>query len=159
MPVGAGIAPAGTQPAGYGTPDAAAVPNSATLPDTVTGLPRGGRYIHPQTGSYQFTADGRLQGMANVNQLVLLRSSTVQGSSVLHWLGQRFSQIQEQQPDFQRRAATAVSSMLADLIQTKQVALLGVTVQPTPGNPDGAAIFFQWRDLTTGIETTTQYGP
>ena len=159
MPVGAGSAPAGTSIAGYGTPDAAAVPNSATLPDTVTGLPRGGRYINPQTGSYQFTADGRLQGMASVNQLVLLATSTRLGSSAIPTLGQDYTSIQEQQGDFQRQVATRVAASLSNLVRLKLVELLGVTVQQAPGNPDGAVVFFQWRDLTTGKESNTQYGP
>jgi len=162
MPVGAGLAPAGTSYAGYGTPDPGAVPNNSTLPDTVTGLPRGGRYINPQTGSYQFTADGRLQGMANVNQLVLLAATTKIGSSVLPKLGQNLAGIQEQQGDFQRQCATAVANALSDLVRSKLVELLSVTVQQAPGNPDGVAIFFQWRDLTAGPnaqENSTRFGP
>ena len=162
MPIGAGLAPAGTSIAGYGTPDTAAVPNGATLPDIVTGLPRGGRYINPQTGSYQFTADGRLQGMANVNQLVQLAITTNRGSAVLQTLGQSFTSVQEQQGDFQRQCATAVAVALSDLVRLKLVALLGVTVQPAPGNSDAAEVFFQWKDLTEGPnarENNTRFGP
>jgi hypothetical protein len=157
--LGAGQCPAGTSPAGYGVIVPASIPNTQILPDTVTGESRGGRYINPQTGSYQFTADGRLQGMGNVNQLVLIRATTRKNSSVLRGLGQSFSNTQEQQGDFQRRCATEVSSMLQDLIKLKLVQILGVSTQPVGGVNDGAAIFFRWRDLTTGQETTTKFGP
>jgi hypothetical protein len=157
--VGAGLCPAGSSPAGSGVIPTAAVPNTTILPDTVTGLSRGGRYINPKTGAYSFTADGRVQGMATVNQLVFIRATTVRGSSVLPKLGQAITSTQEQQGDFQRRCATEVATMLQDLIQSKQVQLLGVTVQSAPGVSDGAAIFFRWKDLTTGLENTTKYGP
>ena len=74
-------------------------------------------------------------------------------------LGQSFSNTLEQQGDFQRKCATEVATMLQDLIQQKLVQLLGVSTQPAAGVNDGAAIFFRWRDLTTGTENTTRFGP
>lgn len=158
-PLGAGAARAGSSIAGYGVAPVAVAPNLVPLPDVSTGQSRGGRYINPATQSYQFTADGRLLGMANVPQLVYLRAKTARGSAVLPTLGQTYSNTQEQRGDFQRRCATEVNAMLADVIKAGLVKLLAVSVQTAPGVSDGAVILFRWRDLTTGIETTTKYGP
>lgn len=158
MPLGAGFAPAGTSAAGYGVPDSATVPNNALLPDVRTALPMTGRFINPATGDYSFTADGRIQGMATVPQLVLLAIMTVQGSSVIPTLGETFTKIQEQGPNLAQQMNAAMTNALSDLVKRKYVKINSVTVQQSPSNIDAATILMKWTDLTTGLEYNNTVG-
>jgi hypothetical protein len=158
MPTGAGYAPAGTSSAGYGVPDSAAVPNNAILPAILTGLPQTGRSINPQTGDYVFTTDGRLMGMDTVPQLVILALTTTLGSSVLPTLGQAFTLIREQGPNFSQQLTATVNAALADLVRRKFVAVKSVTVQQPPSNPDAGTCLVKWTDLTTGLSYTNTVG-
>jgi hypothetical protein len=158
MPIGAGYAPAGTSSAGYGVPDAAAVPNNAILPAILTGLPQTGRYINPQTGDYVFTSDGRLMGMDTVPQLVLLALTTTLGSSALPALGETFTLIREQGPNFGQQLTATVNAALADLVRRKFVKVNSVTTQQSPSNPDAGTVLVKWSDLTTGLSYTNTVG-
>lgn len=158
MPIGAGLCPAGTSPAGYGVPDQGTSPVNAVLPDPTTGLQSTGRLIDPATGSYQFTADGRVVGTPTVRQRMLLALRTVRGSSAQPNLGIDFSKAGEQGLDFAAQVAAAVGLACAPLVQAGLVQLLQVVPQPVD-NPDGAAFVAQWRDLTTGKYDATTVGP
>ncbi len=155
MPIGAGLCPAGASPAGYGVPDRVGPPNAVALPHPVTGLPQGGRYLDPKTGDYVFTSDGRLQGMANVQQLVLLALRTTIGSSSLPTMGNAIARITEKGPDFQRQLATVIADAFAPIVNQKLARLDAVRVLDTP-NPDGAFAYVEWTDLTTQTPQTTQ---
>lgn len=148
MPLGAGAAPAGSSPAGYGVPDTAPAPILVPLPDPRTGLSQGGRYINQQTKDYAFTSDGRLQGMPNVNQMVLI---AIQGAD--------FSAITEKGPNFAQQLRDVVQNALADLIARKLVQLTGITVlDRQPGmNPDAGIAVANWLDLTTGQPQETSF--
>lgn len=159
MPIGAGGCPAGVAAAGYGVPDTANVPNNAILPDANTGLPQTGRFIDPATKSYQFTADGRLRGVPTVQQLVQLALTTVRGSACLSNLGQTFAQIQEKGTNFQKQVTASVTQALSDLVNNKQIAILSVSVQNTPGKPTASIGQVTWVDLTTGLQDTASIGP
>ena len=159
MPIGAGGAPAGSSAAGYGVPDAAFVPNNAILPAIRTGLPQTGRAIDPVKKDFIMQADGRLQGMGTVPQLVQLAVTTILGSSCLPTLGQSFLQIQEKGTNFAQQVTAKINDALADLIQSKQVKLVDVSIDQPPGVPDAAIVKFTWIDLTTGLQNTTSIGP
>jgi hypothetical protein len=163
MPLGAGLAPAGTSQAGFGVPDTAAVAVDAILPDPVTGFAQTGRYLNFTLGDYAFTADGRLQGQSTVSQLVTLALTEVRGSSAIPTLGQTFTKIQEQGANVQQQLTSAVRQALADLIKRNFVKLTNVAITPISTaqgtNPDGQRILVQWVDLTTGQPQTTPIGP
>jgi hypothetical protein len=160
MPTGAGFAPAGTSGAGYGVPDKATVPNNALLPDVRTGLPQTGRNIDPVTKSYTYTADGRIQGVGTVRQLVQLALITIRGSAVIADLGQEFGQIQEKGPNYIQQVTAAANRALASLVRAKMVQVVSVVVRDLVSNPDAGTCELKWRDLTTNTFVTTPFfGP
>lgn len=145
MPTGAGKAPAGSSLAGYGVIDSAPPPGIVPLPDTRSGLPQTGRLINQQTGDYVFTADGRLEGMPTVNQLVLI---AIRNNIDL-------STLQEKGPNFANTLTSLVQNALSALITAKLVLLSSVTVlQP---NPDAGVAIANWLDLTNGEPQQTQF--
>ena len=148
MPQGAGIQGAGIGPAGINTPDPVPAPGTALFPDPITGIGQSGRYIHPITKQYTFNADGRTQGYATVQQLVVLALRTVRGSSAIPTLGQSFTSVTEKGPNYQRQVATAVQQALGDLIKAKMIRLVSVSVDIPPSNQDGTIATVLWRDLT-----------
>jgi hypothetical protein len=138
MPIGAGLFPAGLFPAGFGQPEQAGPPATALLPDPSTGQTQTGRLINQQTGDYVFTADGRLEGMATVSQLVLLAIKNID-----------LSQIQQKGPGFERALAARVQAAVADLVTRGLVQIISV-VQAATSNPDAGIAVLTWRDLTQG---------
>lgn len=155
MPVGAGLAPAGVSPAGYGTPSTTTGPATNVLPDYVTGDTQTGRAIDPVNKTYTLTTDGRIQGVGTVQQLVQVALSTMFNSSAVVGLGLNVASVQEKGSDFQRQVATMVASALADLVRRKLVQIIDVRVDDLPAKPDGAWAVVLWRDLTTGQEQRT----
>lgn len=146
--LGAGVAPAGTSPAGIGQPDTTPAQSNVLFPDPVTGLGQTGRYIHPVTRTYTFASDGRTQGYATAQQLVDIALRTVRGQCAIPNLGQTFTTIQEKGPFFNGQVAAAVNTALADLVRARIIQLVSVDVQNNPNNPDGTIGFVTWRDLT-----------
>lgn len=156
MPIGAGLAPAGTSSAGYGVPDTAHTPVNGVLPDALTGLPQPGRLINPATGSYLFTADGRVQGVSRAQQLVQLAMSTIAGSSALPSLGHTLGQIQEKGVDLLSAVTAAVTTAFAPIVSQGLVTLNSVDVQDyTTQTPDRALILVKWTDNTTSTQHVT----
>lgn len=147
MPLGSGRAPAGAHPAGYGVPDVAPVPNLTPLPDYRTGLSDGGRYIvqavpgAAKGGDYAFTLDGRLVGMPNVYQLVLLAIDNLD-----------FSALVEKGPNYKQQVSTILQNALANVVAQKlvQITSIVLTVGGPNVNPDATIATVYWRDLTTG---------
>lgn len=158
MPIGAGLSPAGLAAAGYGVPDLSSVPLNAVLPDLKTGLPQTGRYLNPVTKDYQFTADGRIQGMGTVPQLVQLALTTTLGTCAVPTLGQAFAKIREKGPGFRQQLTAAVSAALAPLIKTNQVQIRSIVVNDYPSAPDAGLASVSWVDLTTGLQQSTTVG-
>lgn len=145
MPVGAGGCPAGASPAGYGVIDTAPAPNLTPLPDPTTGLSQGGRNIDPSTGDYTWSADGRLQGMPNVEQLVLLAIENAD-----------FSTLTEKGPSYVQQVKTIIENALAYVVVQKLVLITNIAVLSNlPNtNPDAAIALVYWIDLTTGEAAT-----
>jgi hypothetical protein len=137
--VGAGFQKAGFSPAGIGSPSPAAVNQTVPLPDPLTGLGQTCRLINYQTGDYSFTADGRVQGMSSVQQLVLL---ALMDSNL-------FRGIEDKGNGFQRKLAAAVQNQLASFIRQGWVQLMSVDfANASAGSPDAAGVLVRWRDLT-----------
>lgn len=154
MSRGAGFCPAGCSPAGYGTPDVIGPPNTVILPDPVTGLPQTGRFIDPVTKDYVMTADGRLQGMPTVRQLVQLVVQTTFGSSAMPSLGIDFSSVREKGDGFLQRVTAVLTNAMAPIVSQGLVRVDNVTVLNTT-NPDGVNAYMNWTDLTTGQPQAT----
>jgi hypothetical protein len=145
MPIGAGLFPAGSFPGGFGIPEAGPFSQFAPLPDPTTGLSQTGRFINQKTGDYVFTADGRLQGMPTVEQLVLLAITRID-----------LSRITEKGPGFKKFFASLVQAALADLIGRKLVQIKSIDVLEP--NPDAGLAVLNWIDLTTGQPVPTTIG-
>jgi hypothetical protein len=145
MGIGAGLYPAGLFPAGYGQPATAPFSPTAPLPDPMTGLSRTGRLVNQTTGDYVMQADGRLQGMPTVEQLVLLAILRIDTSD-----------LQEKTPNFRNVLSGRVENALASLIQAKQVQIRQLVVLSP--NQDAALALLDWVDLTTGAPVQTPIG-
>jgi hypothetical protein len=147
VPLGAGHAPAGTCPAGYGVIDVAPAPNLTALPDPKTGLSQTGRYLNApnaQTGKgmdYSFSADGRVQGMPTVYQMVLIAIENA-----------NFTQVQEKGPQWKTQLRTIVQNAVAYLVTSKQLQVKSIVVIDgmVGQNPDGAIAILNWFDVTMG---------
>jgi hypothetical protein len=154
---GYGIQPAGTSPAGLGTPALAAPNAGAALTDPNTGAQTGGRLIDTRTRDYVADANGRLAGMSNVPQLVYLAIATVKSSSAVRDLG-----MQPQGSVVTSNIQAVVLNMLRDavndLVSAGLVQVLGL--EQFRVGPDGVLLagatygHFRYRDLTTGLEAT-----
>ena len=138
MSKGAGFCPAGFAPAGFGTPTVAAINIQSPLPDAFTGQPLTGRYIDYTVGDYVFSPDGRIAGMATVQQLVLL---ALLDGNILSGLDRKF-------PNYQRTVANRVQTALSPIIVKGWCQLLGVTITDPSNNPDATAVYVKWKDLT-----------
>ena len=151
MPLGAGIAPAGSAPAGFGSPDVAQVPSKVIWPDPVTGLSQTAAKLDARTGQPTFDALGRRQGMSGIQQMVLLRAKTIRGSSVIANLGlQAASGVIG--PNTQRQLADAFAVAMADIVAQKLIKILSVTVDQF--SQSGEYVIFRWQDLTTADPST-----
>jgi hypothetical protein len=145
MAGGAGLAPAGLSLGGFGSVFLPPVPNFVPLPDVRTGLSDSGRFINQRTGDYQFTSDGRLQGMPGVDQLVLL--------ALLNNID--LSALQEKGPNFARTLTSIVQTALSDLVTRKLILITSISVIE-PRQDSGIAVV-NWLDLTTGEPQQTQF--
>ncbi len=82
--LGAGFQPAGTTPAGLGTPNEADVMGGELLVDRF-GKATGSRLVDSVTRRYVFDADGRMVGEDDLRHLIKMCVLTVRGSSA--WSG------------------------------------------------------------------------
>lgn len=70
MPIGFGLQPAGSSPAGLGAPAVAPVHDRGLLLDPITRQPLSGRFLDPNTRQYVTAVDGRIVGMTRAQQHV-----------------------------------------------------------------------------------------
>ena len=133
--VGAGIAPAGTSPAGIG---------------------QTGRLLNPATGDYTFTSDGRLNGEATVPQLVKLALLTIYNSACVS-LGIDFTNTQVKHRNFANTVRTNISTAMSSLVNQSLVQIVAITVYDIPRDAVLGAL--TWIDLTTSIKYTSPIGP
>jgi hypothetical protein len=156
---GAGSQPAGSSPAGIGSPaTTTSQANPVIFPDPRTGLSQTGRAINPVTKDYYFTADGRSQGFATTPQRMQLALTTIYGSSAIAGFGQQFTGVREKGPNYQRQLITYVQNAVAHLVKEKAIVLNQADVYDLPNRPGLAYLVIQWTDLTTGIAVTTRVG-
>src|ERR1019366_3551405 len=145
MPIGVGFFAAGLFAAGYGEPETLGQSPTSPLPDASTGAPQTCRYINPVTNDYVMLADGRLQGMTSVAQLVLIAIKDID-----------LSTLTEKGPNFKQAIASIVAGALAPLVAQKRVRIKQVVVLE-PGKDQGLASV-DGVDLTSGAPVQTTIG-
>lgn len=149
---GFGTAPFGTAPYGLGTPATAPIPGGTILDDG-TGVQTGSRYIDGTTGAYAFDEFGRVKGMSDARQMVLLALSTVKGSSAMRLLGHNLRDILDITPDFERQVTGTITAAMAHVVSLGFAEIVSIEVKrlhdwTTDHNERGALIRMKWRDLT-----------
>lgn len=150
--LGAGNAPAGTAPAGMGTPASGNGTGLVPFAALQTGAPMGSRLIDQATKRYVIGADGRMRGMNNIAQMVQIAVTTTLNSSSVRGLGIDLSSAQTLDAGTTNAMNAIYRSALADLINRNLIELLSVDVTPFPTS--GAYVLVKWRDLSTGLEQT-----
>jgi hypothetical protein len=147
---GFGSQPFGGTPYGIGQP-ADVDPNGGTvLKDAYANKSHGSRRIDPVTKDYVLNEFGRIVGMDNVQQQVLLAVSMDRGSSSVRDLGNELKKIDRITDNFEHRVDSVIRSALSALVDSKQIEVQSITTTRL-GN-GRAFIKVAWRDLTTGNE-------
>lgn len=150
---GFGSQPFGSSPYGIGTPAAATESGGSILRDETTGQAWGSRKIDPVTKDYVLDDNGRILGMSDVHQLVLLAVSTTKGSSAMRQLGQEIKGIDRITTNFVRRVDTTLRAAVQHLVDKELIEVLGVTVDVV--RPGVTLARLRWRDLASGeVELT-----
>lgn len=144
--LGAGIAPAGACPAGYGTPSPAPAPPGAPYPDPVTGLAQSGYQVGVPSGDYQWTADGRQVGCPTVRSLVQHAVTTLFNSSAVAGFGLK-QPGGVKGPGYATQVSASLSNCLSQVVALGWMEILSIVVFDAP-NPDGTIGVMQWKDLT-----------
>lgn len=148
---GFGLQPAGTSSAGFGSPTRGAEEGGVILRDEATGASFGGRKIDPRTGDYVLDNNGRLLGMQNVQQRVML---------LVLDAGPDLAAIDKLTEGFERAATAILTAKLEPLVREGVIQVLGVRdvrMGTAGGLKPGQAIYkLFWRDLSTNIEHRTE---
>jgi len=143
---GFGSQPYGSSPYGLGTPAVATDLGGSALVNE--GVQQGSRRIDPLTKDYVLDDTGRIAGMSNVHQLVLLAVSTTKGSAAMRTLGHDFKKIERISANFIRRVDTTLRAAVQHLTARGLIEVTGVTVEVA--RPGVGFAKLQWRDLTSG---------
>lgn len=153
---GFGLQPAGSTPAGLGTPSTADVPGGALLRDTATGKSLGSRKIDPVSRDYELDANGRIVGEHDVRHLVQMALTTLKGSSAMRVLGLNRTGLARITGDFERRVLGAVADAVSHLVSAGLIELIGVSQYraSTAGGLREGQVYARitWRDLTSSQE-------
>lgn len=137
----------GSAPYGLGTPEAAPDLGGKALTHPDTGEQTGSRQIDPATKDYVLDDYGRIAGMSNVHQLVLLAVSTKKGSAAMRQLGHELMSIQRISANFARRADSELRRAVQHLVNRGLVEVVGTSVDIV--RPGVARARLMWRDLTS----------
>lgn len=153
---GIGGSALGTSSYGLGTPDVAPGGGGKIFRDPATGLTVGSRRIDPETKDYSIDDYGRILGMNNTQQLVLLAVSTSKGSSAMRSLGQELRKIDRITSNFKTRVESTLRSCLQFLVDRGVVEFVGIEVELL--GQGVARVHMSWRDLTTNNVETVVIG-
>lgn len=157
MPTGAGLAPAGIAPCGYGTPDAATIPGGAIFRNTLTGEVLACKKLDPATRDYEFDAYGRNTGMTSAAQCVTLALNTELGSSAVRTLGHELGKVQVIGANFTRLVDETLRRALADGVTLGLIDIVSTHVVKKATGLPGAVAIVRWRDRTTNQEHNTNF--
>lgn len=153
---GIGSQPFGSSPYGVGTPDVAADLGGTVLAESGTGSQKGSRYIDPRTGDYALnTSTGRIAGMDDVKQLVLLRMKTTKGSAAYQRLGHELKKIDRITNNVQTRIAATIEEAVEDLVTGGLIETVALDIQVI--RPGVIFARFAWRNLLTGLEDEASF--
>lgn len=149
--LGSGLSPAGTSPAGYGSP-ATTTAAQSQLYIKRDGTRGNARLIDPQTGDYVLDDWGAYVGCDAVEQMVYLALATDLGSSVQSDLGLELAPgiINESTP---RKIDLAIRAALKSLIDRRLIELVRVRVERAATSRMDIQV--DWRDVQTKLNKTT----
>lgn len=141
--MGFGSSGFGSAPYGYGTPPTAPVPGGSIFALADGGV-SGSRLIHHVTRDYVMGDDGRLVGMGDVPQLVLLAVANIKFS------GGRLT------PATEGDVTRKVTAALRHLVDAGRVKVLGVDFERV--GRSGLVTVVRWRDMTSEQEHEVTLG-
>ncbi len=154
--LGVGGQPAGSTPAGYGTPATgpARLGNVMRLPN---GTMSSARLIDARTKDYVMDPEThRLLGMLPVRQIVQQAMTTDLGSAAVREMGNRLRGIDRITSNFEARCLSVLTDALQIAISRGLVEVIGFSTfkaGPKDGLQPGQTYGrMRWRDLTTGKE-------
>lgn len=147
---GFGISPYGTTPFGLGTPAVAATVGGKLLNDAATGTQSGSRFLDPVTGDYVVDGFGRIKGMDDLRQLVLLRVKTTIGTSTMTTLGNTLKSIDRITNNIDRRVDSILRASLQDIVDGGLIEVTEVKVEVV--RPGTVYARLRWRSLITGLD-------
>ena len=142
--LGAGLQPAGSTSAGYGTPNTEPTHAGIPLLDKFSN-PTGSRLVDEKTSRYVFDENGRLLGENDVRHMVRTRIKTVRGSSA--WPGglRAYGGVIGQ--GFVARITDDIKLALEDITTAGLVELVSVKVDVV--QPSRVLVHIEYRDLNT----------
>jgi hypothetical protein len=137
---GAGNQAGGSSPAGADYEILPLPPAYVPYPDPQSGQADSGRLIDPVTRQFDYTADGRAEGMGTVPQIVQIAWQTLDFSAI--------GPLDDGAPS---RAYAAYNAAVAQLISGAQLQILSFFAARVPGT-NGLGVKIRWKDLTTQLE-------
>lgn len=153
---GIGFQPAGTSPAGVGTPALATPPSGTIFRDEGTGLPLDARQLDPELGTYAIDSAGRVVGTTRTRHLLVMAIRNELGSTATRELGLDRRGLDRLTGDMQRRLLDRLTQAVQHLVDQRLVQVVGLReyrASRADGLREGRAFTrFVWRDLTTGQE-------
>lgn len=149
---GAGIAPAGTSIAGYGTVTSIAGSPAQILVDPNDGVSKDTRAVNPVTRQYTYDSQGRPTGQSGVPHLVQMALMTLRNSSAVANFG-----LAAPPPLITANVAAQLTRdfnlAVKDLVDQRLIQVVSITVDRAM--LAGERVRFTWRDLTTSLQTTS----
>lgn len=145
----------GQSPYGIGQPADDDPNGGGPLRDQFTGQTTGSRRIDPRSRDYVLSEFGRIRGMSDTQQLVLLAVSTERGSSAVRELGHQLRTIKLITANFERQVDSILRAALEHLVSRSMIEIKSILVerQPTPGRAYARVV---WRDTATGRDDQTE---
>lgn len=147
----------GAQPYGVGTPTVAQDGGGSVAVNPYSGEVEGSRRIDPRTKDYVIdSTTGRILGMTNTQQLVLMAINTEKGSSAMQALGHELRTIDRITTNFERRVDTVLRAAVSHLVRAELIEVQGTEVVVL--GPGRAFARLLWRDTESGVEDSTDTG-
>ena len=147
---GFGVVPYGTSPFGLPNASVATLSGGVLLTDPSTGNSTGSRAIDPATGDYVVDSNGRVSGMDDIRQLVLLRVKTTAGSSTVTTLGNSLRSIDRITSNISNRVDSLLREAVKDLVDAGLIVVTDTTVEVV--RPGVVYARLRWQVVVTGID-------
>jgi hypothetical protein len=108
------------------------------------------RYINPQTGDFEVSANNLLMGQNAIEQQVLLAINTTFNSAVLKGFGQQFGNIKLLTPNIQNQVVNIINNALSYLIQNNLITIQ--KINSTVNNFGQLQVQFVYNNNTLGTQ-------